>query len=326
MKTMLKKAVQTAVAMIAPQMWKLRPTSLLVMMYHRVLPNNHPNIATEQPGMYVSPETLRMHLEVLKENFTLVHLEDWLADASAGRKLPRRACAITFDDGWRDNYDYAFPILKRAAAPATIYLVSNFVGTRYVFWPNMLARLLASGDGSRWSRLPPWLRTILPQANAKMTSTEIDEIISLCKQYSDSEMLTALNGIFDHSTGDRDLMNWSEIDEMQASGLIKFGSHTRRHTRLPLIKASEELEDEILGSREEIGQYIRVAPTTFCYPNGDTSNEAVKIVRKEYAGAVTTQAGWNSRSTDRFLLRRIGVHEDVSRTSVSFISRLAGIG
>ena len=72
-----------------------------------------------------------------------------------GRRTARRcralACAITFDDGWRDNYDHAFPVLRAAGVPSTIYLVSELVGTRYSFWPNTLARLLAGAEprGSR---------------------------------------------------------------------------------------------------------------------------------------------------------------------------------
>jgi len=130
LKAIAKRAVVCAVARTAPLTWRWRrPGSLVVLMYHRVLPKDSPARRTEQPGMYVSPETLDLHLGELKRHFELVHLDDWLRRAEARSTLPRLACAITFDDGWRDNYDFALPVLARHGAPATIFLVSSYIGT-----------------------------------------------------------------------------------------------------------------------------------------------------------------------------------------------------
>jgi peptidoglycan/xylan/chitin deacetylase (PgdA/CDA1 family) len=327
MKRLIKKLVQGSVAAAAPTLWRIRGPSLLVIMYHRVLPADHPDRATEQPGMYVSPETLAMHLETLKRHFTLVHLDDWLGLAQSDQALPRNACAVTFDDGWRDNYQYAFPILRRAGAPATIYLVSDLVGTRYSFWPNTLARVLASQDAGVRQSLPAWLRDMLPGSGEALSPEEIDLVIARCKSRSDVEMLEVLAAFELPAEGDaRDLMSWQEILEMQASGLIRFGSHTRRHSRVSKIEDAGVLRDEVLGSAQVLAERLGGPPVTFCYPNGDTSAPAVQLVRNSYRGAVTTARGWNGPATDRHLLNRVGVHEDVSNTPTTFLSRLAGVG
>lgn len=327
MKRVIKNILQHSVAALAPALWKFRDRSLLVIMYHRVLPADHPDRATEQPGMYVSPETLRMQLEVLKRHFTLIHLDDWLGLAQTDATLPRRACAITFDDGWRDNYQYAFPILKEVGAPATIYLVSDLVGTHYSFWPNTLARVLATGDVRQRQSLPPWLLEMIPASAAGLSSSQIDAVIARCKTRSDAEMLEALRSV-DAANGHqaRDLMSWEEIREMQQSGLIRFGSHTRRHTRVSRIESADVLRDEVLGSAQVLEQGLGRVPVTFCYPNGDISAAAVQLVQQRYLGAVTTARGWNSPSTDRYRLNRVGVHDDVSSTPAAFLSRVAGIG
>jgi len=327
MKRLIKKLVQGSVAAVAPMLWRFRDSSLLVIMYHRVLPADHPDRASEQPGMYVSPETLAMHLETLKRHFTLVHLDDWLELAQSDQALPRNACAITFDDGWLDNYQYAFPILKRAGAPATIYLVSDLIGTRYSFWPNTLARVLASEDAGLRQSLPAWLRDMLPGSGETLSSEEIDSVIARCKSRSDVELLEALAAFELPAEGDaRDLMSWQEILEMQGSGLVRFGSHTRRHSRVSKIADAGVLREEVLGSAQVLTERLGRTPVTFCYPNGDTSAPAVQLVRNGYRGAVTTARGWNRPATDRHLLNRVGVHEDVSNTSTAFLSRLAGVG
>jgi peptidoglycan/xylan/chitin deacetylase (PgdA/CDA1 family) len=75
--------------------------------------------------MYVAPETLRMHIEVAREFFDIVHLDDWLAAEKAGKANRRPACALTFDDGWRDNFDFAFPILQQTNTPAAAQVVGG---------------------------------------------------------------------------------------------------------------------------------------------------------------------------------------------------------
>jgi peptidoglycan/xylan/chitin deacetylase (PgdA/CDA1 family) len=337
MKRLVKSRVQGAVAALAPKFWGRRGASLLVLMYHRVLPATHPERSSEQPGMYVSPETLRMHLEHLKRHFTLLHLEEWCQRARQGGALPPLACAVTFDDGWRDTFDFAWPVLRDAGVPATVFIVSNLVGTRYTFWPNRLARLLAT---SREQHINDGLLDSLQELRSleglaidhggALKPGEIDAAIMACKRArSDAEMSSLLERI---APGDcavpaaRDLMDWDEIREVSAHGQIRIGSHTRRHVRLGTGLATEIADDEIVGSRQEIAARLGAHPASFCYPNGDHSPASAALVGKHYRCAVTTQRGWNDRGSNLHLLARVGVHEEVSSSPAAFISRLAGVG
>lgn len=333
MKRFLKGAVQSAVSGVAPAVWRLRTQPrLLVLMYHRVLPVEHPQRLTEQPGMYVTPDTLAMHVHLLKEHFTLLHLDDWLDAVRHGRSLPVRACAITFDDGWRDNYQYAYPVLRKEEAPATIYLVSDLVGTSYTFWPNRFAGLLTARTSRELlPHLPDWLHKLVIDMGEPLNGEQIDALICRCKNVrTDAEMTAVLDDLEgslpSSGSSERDLASWAEIEEMAGSGLIRIGSHTRRHVRLMATLAPDALEDEVVGSCRTLQERLGMAPRTFCYPNGDHSPAAVALVRRHYLGAVTTQDGWNAPGSDRHLLRRVGVHEDVSSNSTAFIARLAGVG
>jgi peptidoglycan/xylan/chitin deacetylase (PgdA/CDA1 family) len=333
-KRQLKQIAQTVMAPFAPLVWRARgEPRLLVLMYHRVLPPAHPDRAREQPGMYVSPETLAMHLGLLKRHFELVHLDDWAEKVTSGQAVPRLACAVTFDDGWRDNFEYAFPILQAQRVPATIYLLPDLVGTQYRFWPNEVARLLRDPrNEARRQTWPEWLKQEVARVaggepvTLPLSMDKIDAVIERCKTlYTDSAMLELLRGVAaeGNASQDRDLMNWDEVRQMAASGWVRFGSHTRRHTRLDVRAAVEVLRDEICQSRVSLERELHKPISSFCYPNGDHCPAAVDLVRASYATAVTTHRGWNSVSSDRWLLNRVGVHEDISSTAPAFLARLS---
>ena len=304
--------------------------SLLVLTYHRILPDGHPDRASEQPGMIVSPRTFDLHLRVLHRYFEFVDLAAWLDDAAARNVGGRRCCAITFDDGWQDNYEFGFPVLQEHAVPATFFLVTGRVGSHYEFWPNRLARLLAQGDVRSTAALAEGLRDrdiAIDTGARRRDPASIDQVIEDCKALSDAEMHAILDGVSATAsdTGVRDLMNWSEIREMAATGLASFGSHTVNHTRLGQGTPESVVRSEVANSKREIEMALQTSCRLFCYPNGDRSAVADAAVRGDYAGAVTTRSGWCDGETDPFDIPRVGVHDDISATPAAFLSRIGGL-
>lgn len=285
--------------------------------------------------MYVSPDTLALHLKLLRRHFTIIPLSQWVGGL-ARSQIPDRACAITFDDGWRDNFEHAFPVLRSEGAPATIFLVSDYVGSSYQFWPTRLARVLldrAGGDGRR--RLIASLGTLgdgsgrLESGDSTFSQQEVDQVIDRSKsQYTDREMMAFLDDaeqrpVQSADVAERDLLSWDEIRLMSDSGLIEFGSHTRRHIRLESRTASAVMREEIVGSRRILEERLGRPVQLFCYPNGDYCPAAVEFVRSTYSAAVTMNRGANSRSCDPYMLRRVGVHDGASEAGDSFIAWLA---
>jgi peptidoglycan/xylan/chitin deacetylase (PgdA/CDA1 family) len=333
----LKRVVRNGLGRMAPVALRLRPKqSLVVLMYHRVLPNDHPDRRLEQPGMLVSPDTLAMHLRVLRKRFEIVDLGEWVSRRLEGRPLPIRACSITFDDGWRDNFDFALPVLRQADVPATIFLVADFIGTKYEFWPNRLARLIVKNGNRGFETLPRELRDLLARLDVRSAAdstsslvTQVDVAINACKVVSDDFMQQILGGAESELRRDctddrRTLLNESEIDEMARSGRIRFGSHGRRHLRLIEGLATATVGEEIVESREILRRLTGQPVDVFCYPNGNYSDAALEMVRETYPAAVTTISGWNGRSTDLHLMHRVPVHDDISTDERSFLARVCG--
>jgi peptidoglycan/xylan/chitin deacetylase (PgdA/CDA1 family) len=111
---------------------------------------------------------------------------------------------------------------------------------------------------------------------------------------------------------------------MQASGLVDIGSHTCRHCRLVEGLPAATLAQEIIDSGHYLQQQLDRPVDLFCYPNGDVSADAARLVAKHYRAAVTTRRGINGAGTPAQMLSRIGVHEDMSNTPTRFNARLSG--
>ncbi len=302
---------------------------LWIMMYHRVLPQSDPRFAAEEPGMVVTPETLRMHLAYLASQFEIVSLSDWITRATAGDDLPRKACAITFDDGWHDNYEFAYPILTMFSAPATIFTVSHMIGTRARFWPNRLVALLQALP-PQWQQSASlaWLQQLAPALSdsTQLTPEIAADVISRAKAFSDTRMhdwLDSAEQTIPVSAAIPDLMDWEQVRSLCREGLIEIGSHTCHHTRLNSALDEPATQREICESKSEITAQLGTDVSLFCYPNGDTSDTAEALVRREYRGAVTTRTGINNGNSDMFRLARISLHNDNSDTLLKLKSRLA---
>ena len=272
---------------------------VVILMYHRVLPRGDVASTFVQPGMYVTPETFEVHLRFLAKHFELLTFDDLLSKWDTGDwSEDTRYAVITFDDGWLDNYRYAFPLLRRFRAPATIFLPTDLIATDGWLWSDSLSYALhRSGRGG---------------------PNDWDASIERAKMLTDDARSEMIRRMFaDHAIAppaERRLVNWDEVREMSRGG-IGFGSHTSTHANLTRLTGTA-LERELAAPLETLRQQgVRHVPV-LAYPNGDHTDATVEAAgRAGYRAAVTTQPGMGSaRPRDLLRLPRIGVHEDVTRS------------
>lgn len=329
MKRQIKSIIEQVASRCGPHRIGGDTPRLWVLMYHRIVPRDDARFAQEEPGMIVTPSSFRQHLQELKQLFELLPLSEWIDRRNAGAPLPKRACAVTFDDGWLDNFEYALPILQQEQVPATLFAVSHMIGTRMHFWPNRVARLISDRPDWQQEHALDWIRRASGEFSQDPTGQEqLAHIIATLKQKSDAELKERL----DQSEQQLNiapvetpaLVNWDQLRAMQNSGLVEIGSHTCNHFRLTADLSPEIAEREIVQSKKLLEQQLDRAVNLFCYPNGDSTAHAVDLVGRHYAAAVTTRRGINTAGTAPHQLLRIGVHEHVSDTPTKFKARLSG--
>ncbi len=327
-----KAAAYACAATLAPLLLRLSPgPRLLILTYHRVLPPNHPAREYEEQGMMVSAQNLEMHLRLVGRYATFMHLDDWLAQKDAGVTLPRLTCVVTFDDGWADNYEYAFPVLHHMQIPATIFLATARIGAAQGFWPTTLGRLLFAAWQQQnqaliialAQQLPliRWPQSVPTSARRAVVFNVIDQ---LKKIYLDQDVDAALTHVATAQMHNPppELLDWAQVRRMADTGLIKFGSHTRNHRRLNARLEPAVLDDEIVQSAMEIAEKLGTPPGGFCYPNGDATNYALEKVQQIYRYSVLNTQGINTKCAQAHGLKRIGLHDGSGATVNALLGRL----
>jgi peptidoglycan/xylan/chitin deacetylase (PgdA/CDA1 family)/CelD/BcsL family acetyltransferase involved in cellulose biosynthesis len=289
---------------------KRREATGRILYYHRVNDDGDrffPAISTElfeQQMRFVA-----RHYQVV----SLAELQNRLEDGS-----PQPVMAITFDDGYQDNYHNAFPILQRYGLPATIFLTTGSVDSGEPLWFERLA--IAAKKTSREFidleiDIPRrfWMRTEAERLHSSR------EMFLVLKDLPDSERRRRLDEILrlcgdpDDSERRNKLLSWDQIRRMKAHG-IDFGGHTVTHPFLARM-GREEVMWEATECKKRIEDQLQSPAHYFAYPNGreeDFGPSNKELIRSAgYRAAVTTVWGLNYRSTDPMELRRGGPWEQM---------------
>lgn len=301
----------------------------VILMYHRVTSTPYPTKYVE-PGMYVTPATFNMQLEIIMKFFKVVSLNELIF--SLNNKYNKPVCVITFDDGWYDFYLNAYPMLKRKKLPATIFLTTGFIGTNRLFWTDRIANIIKETHTKSKSNDDKSNDLIFKIEHLKGSQfTRIDRAINLLKQLSQKQIIDVIDKLEKKYCNKSDVnkrvfLNWDECREMKKSGLITFGSHTEQH--IILTAENEDLcKKELIISKNRLIEEMLIDKTfiPFCYPNGNFSEKTVTLVKDaSYNCAVTTKTGWINQKTDCFKYNRICMHQDMTSSPIMTLARILG--
>jgi peptidoglycan/xylan/chitin deacetylase (PgdA/CDA1 family) len=286
---------------------------VLILSYHRVVGNYPLEAERGLPTLNIARDTFRKHLEVLCQTHDVVRLDDAM-EALAGRRAARRdAAVITFDDGYRDVYEHAFPVLREMNLPAVAYVPSSFIGTSkrlahdrlWAALKTMEKRALGPmsvGVGADYEGLLLHAFEGAPTPNKVLERLIADNPTGVL--YGLAEMLEDRLRI-DRADGPRGQlpMSWEMLREMGAHG-IETGAHTAEHTVLtnqPLDEARREIAACKSVLEKGTGRPVR----HFAYCNGWYSAGVAQALRAEgFTSAVTTEDMPNMPGVDPYALKR----------------------
>lgn len=228
----------------------------------------------------VAADVLDRHLAALGRCYHFITLAEYLGARAAGAldSLPPKALVLTVDDGMASNRAL-LPVLQKHRIRPTIFLCTRIVGTHRRFW--------FEDPAGREQR----------------------EAIKILSDAERLEWLRARGFEEEKEYPERQALSWEEVEAMRE--WVDFQPHSLFHPILPRC-TDERARDEIVTSRRDMearGFSVRV----FAYPNGDYTERETRLLREAgYEAAVTIDTGFNSASTDRFRLKRIGIEDTAS--------------
>jgi peptidoglycan/xylan/chitin deacetylase (PgdA/CDA1 family) len=287
-----------------------------ILYYHGVTTDR----AAAYIGISVSAANFERQMRHLVERYTVVPLEQLLDDWMSGRQPNPREVAVTFDDGYRDNYDNAYPVLMKYRVPATIFLTTAFIGSSSLLWWDRVTALLTGARSRGVARIA--LRASLPQSlrslvNAFLESgtkatlaTTVNELKRLGRggRIQAIDAIAAALGDLSADAPDRMFLNWDEVREMARNG-ISFGSHTHTHAVLPEL-TSDEAEDEMTLSKRLIETAIGMPVRMLAYPDGCFSEGTKKLANEVgFDYALQTRRNLQGHGRDPYAIPRIRIEE-----------------
>jgi len=296
---------------------------VLVLTLHRVLPEAEFDRVDCQKGMLVRAATFDGLLGYLRTHCECLPLLQPGGVPAAPGGSSRARVVLTFDDGWRDNYEIAMPLARKHEVPFTVFLCTGFVEGRESFWPAAVVKLWrASERTGRLEQLRALWRAGIPGASEQRNDLGgligglIDDLIDDLKPlaaarrsaFIDEAAALAGDGPSLPQNDCRDeFLTWEQIREMAKQG-ISFGAHSDTHRILPKIPSGEALT-ELQVSKASIESNLKNC-SLLAYPNGDWS-ETVRVLASQcgYRFAFANSPGvWNAE-TNPFSIPRVNIWE-----------------
>jgi peptidoglycan/xylan/chitin deacetylase (PgdA/CDA1 family) len=312
------------------QLRKKMANKAIILMYHRVN-----ELELDPWSLSVSPKNFAQQLKVIRDYTNPISLTE-LVRAHRNGNIPNKSVAVTFDDGYIDNFYQAKPLLEFYDIPATFFVTTGYIGQNREFWWDELDQLLLQPG-----KLPEKLSL---EVNDNFYEWELGTAAIYTKQdYQNDHKQIA----YEAKPGSRmffyyliwqqlreqleqerrkvmeQLREWinlvpeirpnyrvfsvEELSILGQSDLIEVGSHTVNHLSLSLL--SNEVQCyEIYQSKADLENILQRKVTNFCYPYGDFTKETSQIVQKtgfESACTVNRDILW--QESNNFALPRIEV-------------------
>ena len=312
------------------------PKTTFVFCYHRVIPTDLVISQCVHKTLYVTPETFERHIKWMKEVGEIVSY-DRLWEKGPGPRF-----VITLDDGWKDNYSYAFPILKKYNVPALIFISTSNIDQGKLFWFAEIGMLIKQSHknpddvSSTLQKMTSEAMKMLDVKDSTFINHEwspknklyiLDRFIECLKALPPAERDRLIDILYTslgipQSLSENFLLSWNDICSMMENG-VSFGSHTHMHSILDKMD-TDYIDKELSISKKILENRLCRKINTFSYPNGRFRNKLIQPSLRKYGYefAFTLERSPVLSDTNPFLIPRCLVYESIASDLIKYYWRL----
>ncbi len=292
----------------------LKKPQAIILLYHGVSSQKGSGIFNYRKK-FISPSAFEQHLIYLKKNFDVVSLTELVETVATKKPFSRSLVAITFDDGYKNNFTEAYPILKKENVPATFFITTNFIEKNIPLPVDQIEYAINTTEQKnitleqKGGKEHFTLDTIKNRLEADKTirskikrlpPQQVDMIIDELIRKTGKNLADNLIG------SGYEPMSWPDIQEMETNGMT-FAAHTVSHPVLSNL-SEEEARKEIQNSTATVKRNTKNPLRIFAYPNGgsnDFTPTTYRILKENtYEAALTTIPGTAEHTKNLFCLPR----------------------
>ncbi len=280
-------------------------------LFHRVSPQRDPMWDPMDPKLF------DQCLTYIKKNYDVVLLEDFILSGDYQKKHKNKIATILFDDGYKDNLEYAAPILKKHHLKASFYVVTDCIEKNVLTWTHVIDYTFYNTQKSyinfNFDFFPPEFRVNKLETHEKRVQYA-KKFRGLIRKITHAQRMMVMNEIyraFDDVEFPKLMMNWDEVRQLRSERHY-IGSHTVSHAMLGTMKNVQEMEKELKLSAEIIEKQMGYFPVTISYPVGSYNQTTIDISKKVgYSiGLAVHQNIYDTRKDSIFEIPRIELYNE----------------
>lgn len=253
-----------------------------------------------------------------KKNFSFITLTNWQQIVKSQKKTNNGFVIITFDDGFKNVIDYAYPILKKYGAKGIIYVISDIIEKNELIWTEYLKMLVYNHRNNKF-KFKFKDQIIEYSLNSKYNlKIAFNDMKNKLRTLSNKERITHLNQFeisnniksFKNIPIDYLVANWQELNSLNKN-ILEIGNHTKTHPNLNTLSSDKDYYEELILSKLEIEKKIGYSIKHICYPAGIYNESVIQYLKKyEYLTGVTVKEGLNTLKSDLFQLKRLIIDDN----------------
>ncbi len=285
----------------------------IVLWYHGVCDDDF-TLLKGYDERHIPRALFKKQLEFLKKTGHRFATMTEMTDLLTRKTVDGRVVVLTFDDGFRNIVQNAYPVMLELGARGCFYVVSGLIGQQKPLWTDHIEMVLRNLKETDFSFYFKGEVISYPIDRKDLLEKAMKDIKGKLRMLPDQERKEHLKQFDNRPALDVEefyFSTWEQLRHLDRS-VLEIGSHTKNHPNCENLSSEEEFKEELWGSKEEIEKHIGYEVTNFCYPAGSFNDEVIKQVKRYgYKSATTIIPGYNFFGDDLYRLKRISVEEDL---------------
>lgn len=258
---------------------------MIMLLYHGVTSTSYAGVRNCN-GKHIPERLFLEQMKILKKNYHLLSVNDIVEYTKNGVDLPKKSVVITFDDGFRNNFKNAAPILTDLKIPTTFYISAGMINTNLIFWVDQLELAFTYSKKKTLSLKDSNISKTYSLDTNESRIFALEEVKMICKQVplqQRRELVAQVLSLldvepYDFVSDDNLAMDWRELRTLSDQPLFEIGGHNMYHDVFTSINEAD-LQLEVSLTIDLLRYHLKKKIIHYSYPEGGLRHFDKKCIK-----------------------------------------------